>query len=92
VIADLAALCWPAVAAYAIWRLAPVAEQFAPRAARAVVEEAPAEVPDDLVALALQQSETWAQEDTVKAMREKYELAKDWNLVRSAFGVGRVTT
>jgi hypothetical protein len=89
---DAAHVLWTLVSAYAVWRLAAVAEQFAPRAARAVAEEAPVEVPDDLVALALQQSETWAQEDTIKAMREKYELTKDWNLVRSAFGVGRVTT
>jgi hypothetical protein len=50
---------------------------------------APVDVPDDLMALASQERETWAQEETLRAMRERFEVSGDWNLVRSAFGVGR---
>jgi hypothetical protein len=42
------------------------------------------------MALAMTHSETWAQEDTLKAIRERYEQLQDWNRVRSAFGVGSI--
>jgi hypothetical protein len=45
-------------------------------------------VPDDLMALALQHPEPWAQEDVLKVVRERYEMLRDWNLVRSAMGIG----
>jgi hypothetical protein len=45
-------------------------------------------VPEDLVAMAMVHSEVWAQEDTLKAIRERYEQLQDWNRVRSAFGIG----
>lgn len=51
--------------------------------------EGPIEVPDDLVALANEERESWAQEETIRAMRERYEALGDWNLVRSAFGIGK---
>lgn len=87
----LLALLWPAVAVYAVWRVAAVAERWAP-AGRASDSCAPAEVPvpEDLVALALTHSEPWAQEDTLKAMRERYAELKDWQKVRFAFGIGRL--
>jgi len=44
-------------------------------------------IPDDLAALAMQYDEEWAQEDVLKAMRERFEQRKDWNLVRQAYGV-----
>ena len=88
---DATHLLWALVACYAIWRFAAVAEQFAPRdLASAADVDAPVEVPDDLVALAMQEREAWAQEETLRAMRERYESSGDWNLVRSAFGVGRI--
>jgi hypothetical protein len=43
-----------------------------------------------LIAIALQYPESWAQEDMMKVIREKYDTLRDWNLVRSAFGVGRI--
>jgi hypothetical protein len=46
-------------------------------------------VPDDLLGVALQETETWAQEEVIRAIREKYELFGDWNRVRASFGVGR---
>jgi hypothetical protein len=50
---------------------------------------APVEVPEDLIALANQERETWAQEETLRAMRERYEALGDWTGVRAAFGIGR---
>jgi hypothetical protein len=32
----------------------------------------------------------WSRGNMVKAIREKYDTLRDWNLVRAAFGVGRV--
>lgn len=48
------------------------------------------DIPEDLMALAMTYSEPWAQEDTLKAIRERYEQLQDWNRVRSAFGVGSI--
>lgn len=85
---DISRLLWPLVAVYAIWRFAQVAEQWAPPPPPPDPMLEP--VPDDLVALALTHSESWAQEDTLKSMREKYAELKDWQKVRFAFGVGRL--
>ena len=80
-------LIWAGVAIFAIRHFASVVERFAPEtAAQATM---PAELPEDLVALAMTEQETWAQEEVVRAMRERYDTLKDWNLVRAAFGVGR---
>ena len=80
-------LIWAGVAIFAIRRLAAVIEQFAPESAAQTT--VPEELPEDLVALAMTEQETWAQEEVVRAMRERYDTLKDWNLVRAAFGVGR---
>jgi hypothetical protein len=48
-----------------------------------------AEIPDDLVAVAMQENETWAQEELIRVIREKHEQYKDWNKVRAAMGLGR---
>ena len=81
-------LIWAGVALYAIGRLTDMATLFAPVVTPPAVEMVP-EVPEDLVALAMTEQEAWAQEETIRAMRERYEALKDWNLVRAAFGVGR---
>ena len=85
---DLADLTWPLAVVASVYRLATAWERFSP----ALPPESPASagvvVPEDLVALAMTESELWAQEEMLKAMREKYELYGDWNRVRSAFGVG----
>lgn len=80
-------LIWASVACYAIARIADAVEQFVPAPVADVVDMP--EVPEDLIALAMTEQETWAQEETLRAMREKYEMFRDWNRVRSAFGVGR---
>lgn len=82
-------ILWAAVAAYAIWRWAAVADRWLDRT-HPTLPLAPEDtkVPEDLVALAMTESETWAQEELLKAMKEKYDLYGDWNRVRLAFGVG----
>lgn len=81
-------LIWAGVAFYAIARIADAVEQFAPDRTGAVLD-LPVEVPEDLVALAMTEQEAWAQEETIRAIRERFESLRDWNAVRSAFGVGR---
>lgn len=82
-----ATLVWAAVAVYAVWRVTHVVALFAP-VARQATPPVPVEVPEDIVALALTHSEAWAQEEVVRAAREKYEELGDWNRVRAALGVG----
>lgn len=50
---------------------------------------APVEIPEDLIAVALQENEVWAQEELTRVIREKYEQYRDWNRVRMAMGLGR---
>ena len=86
-------ILWPLVAVYAVTRVCHTLTQFVPKVPVVPVVEADAydaTVPEDLVALALQYPESWAQEDMMKVIREKYDTLRDWNLVRSAFGVGRI--
>lgn len=47
-------------------------------------------IPDDLEALAMTESETWAQEDVRGIIRERYAQLKDWNKVRIAVGIGEM--
>lgn len=86
----LVQLLWVSVAAYAVHRLATVAERFAPNVPEVVPPSTSVEVPDDLVAVAMQEREAWAQEEVLRAIRERYEELKDWNKVRAAVGVGRI--
>jgi hypothetical protein len=75
------------VIAYAVWRFAAVVERFVPAP---VEPDVPVPLPQDLLAVALSHNEEWAQEETMRAMRERYALVSDWNAVRAAFGVGRI--
>jgi hypothetical protein len=84
---------WAGVVAFAAHRFASawervVALQHRPPVA-AAIDSAVVEIPDDLLGVALQETEAWAQEEVIRAIREKYELFGDWNRVRSSFGVGR---
>lgn len=85
----LAHVLWAGVVTFGIWRFAQVLEKFAPVSK---IEDSPVippmvEVPEDLVGMAMLEREPWAQEELLRAMRERYEDLQDWNLVRSAFGV-----
>lgn len=54
------------------------------------------EVPQDIVALAMRESEEWAQEQVLQTAKERYLKVQDasmpdaqkWNLVRRALGIG----
>lgn len=84
-------LVWAAVVVYLCERLLRWVDTREARVAQKLVAQVkaaqPAEVPQDLIALAMNERELWAQEEMVRAMRERYETLKDWNLVRAAFGV-----
>lgn len=86
-IALLQTALWVGVTAYAIWRWSAVVEAFVPPKPK---DQTPVPVPQDLLAYALSHAEEWAQEDVMKAIRERYEITNDWNAVRSAFGIGRI--
>lgn len=82
-------LLWAAVVVYAVYTVADVAQLFAPVRAEATIPP-PVEVPEDLQAVAAQEQAGWAQEEVLRAIRERFEDLKDWNKVRSAFGIGRI--
>lgn len=83
-------LLWAGVAVYAIRQLSDIAVRFVPVRPESVVPPAPVEIPEDLVAVANQERESWAQEEVLRVIRERYEDLKDWNRVRAAVGVGRI--
>ena len=83
-------LLWAAVVVYAVYTVADVARLFAPVRAETTLPPPPVVVPEDLVAVANQERESWAQEEVLRVIRERYEDLKDWNRVRAAFGVGRI--
>lgn len=86
----LATAMWTVALAYAVHRLAVAWERTAAlRVPGLPSPPAVVEIPEDLLAVAMQETESWAQEEVVRAIREKYELFGDWNRVRSSFGVGR---
>lgn len=80
-------LIWAGVAVFTVHELRTFANAWVAKTTHDPL--APVEVPDDLLALANQEREPWAQEETLRAMRERYEISGDWNMVRGAFGVGR---
>jgi hypothetical protein len=93
-------ILWASVTGYGLWRVSAVVE----RVGLAFVERLgdfkqhresfapppPAPIPDDLSALAWNEQESWAKEDVLKAIREKYEEYHDWDKVRVAFGLARM--
>jgi len=80
---------WAAVAVYFVHTAAGVVREFK-AAPVAPVLPPPVEIPEDLVAVANQEREPWAQEEVLRSIRERHEDLGDWNRVRSAFGVGRI--
>lgn len=81
---------WASVAVYALHTVLQAVALFAPKAEEKDWPDDLVEIPDDLLAVAAQEREAWAQEEVMRAMRERYEELKDWNKVRGAFGVGRI--
>jgi hypothetical protein len=80
---------WAAVAVYTVKTLAKLVES-SPARTSAENKTASEDIPEDLVALAMQHSESWAQEDLLRVIRERYDDLRDWNRVRSAMNIGRI--
>lgn len=85
-------ILWPIAFAYAAHRLSAAIEAFKPVRASEVSksEQLDYDIPNDLVALANQENEVWAQEEVLRVIREKFEMLQDWNQVRAAMGIGRI--
>lgn len=82
---------WALVAYASVARFARAIEAFSPsaRAARAGdTDDAPIELPPDLMAYAAQFNDQWAVEDAIKSIRERFAELQDWNLVRRSVGIG----
>ena len=81
---------WPVAVAFAAHRLANAIEAFVPKREEGPKSAFPpvSEVPDDLLAVAAQENEVWAQEQVIRVIRERYEELQDWNRVRRAMGIG----
>lgn len=85
----LETLVWASVATYAVKQLRTAVGLFANDPLAGGSEEV-SPIPEDLIALAMTHREAWAQEDTLRVIREQYEDLKDWNRVRAAMNVGRI--
>ena len=86
----LGTVVWAGVVGYGIWRMARVLDRFAPvhtTASSAAKPDDVAMVPPDLVAVAMMESEPWAQDDMMRVIRDRYNTFGDWNRVRAAIGV-----
>lgn len=86
-------LAWALVALIAVLRFSSLAERLVVVREQVVAPKSPVEpisVPPDLVEQALLESEPWAREEALTAMRELYGHVGDWNAVRRSFGVGAV--
>lgn len=82
-------LIWAAVAVLFIARASTVAKRWLDLidpAHRASIGM-PVQIPDDLLALAMGESEKWAQDSTIETIRQRFDKLGDWNKVRSALGV-----
>ncbi len=95
----MSALIWAAVAVFALVRIEAVVRHWLRLVYVApVATEQDVEVPQDIAALAMRESEEWAQEEVIKAAKERFLKVKDttmpdaqrWNLVRRALGIGEL--
>ena len=92
-------MAWAAVTLYGLWRFAQVIERiglaFVERLGdfkpvrESLAPPPPPPIPDDLAALAFNETEAWAKEEVLRVIREKYEEHHDWQKVRVAFGVAQ---
>ena len=95
----IAALVWAGVVVFALVRTEAVVRHWLALTYPPVVPtEQDVEVPQDIMALAMRESEEWAQEEVIKAAKERFLKVKDatmpdgqrWNLVRRALGIGEL--
>lgn len=82
-------ILWPVAFAFAVHRFSLAIEKFSPQKHEEATDyPSLSEIPDDLLAVASQENESWAQEEVIRVIRERYEELKDWNKVRRAMGIG----
>ena len=90
-------LVWAGVVVFALVRGERlVRDWWAHRYPPVQLTEQDVEVPQDIVALAMRESEEWAQEQVLQTAKERYLKVQDasmpdaqkWNLVRRALGIG----
>lgn len=86
----LVAAVWAGALWASVTRLAVAWERVAGPRPAPVGMDADLTMPEDLLALALSEQDTWAQEDVQKVIWERYSDLGDWNLVRQAMGIGRM--
>jgi len=87
----LASLAWTASAVFFVSRSSAVASRWLELKGVSRSAAVPADVPDDLVALAMMESERHAQDSTMDAIREAFVRYNDWNKVRAAMGIGEMS-
>lgn len=89
----LIALMWGGVAIYAVWAIRQTAQDaiaaWKPTVPQGADPITNADIPEDLIALSMNENELWAQEEVLRVIRERYETYNDWNKVRAAMGLGR---
>lgn len=86
-------LVWAFVAVLALWRTELLIRLFLGREDKrlaAAVSAVKVEVPQDLQEVALEESEPWAREEALDAMRDLYRISGDWNTVRRHHSVGQI--
>lgn len=86
----LASLAWSAVAVLALVRLNALGHRWLSLRDATTQTAASVDIPNDLVGLAMGETEKWAQDATLDVIRQRYEMYKDWNKVRAAMGVGAI--
>jgi len=91
----VASLAWTATAVLFVARLSAFAHRWlsmVEKRSASKQPEPPVEIPNDLTALALSETEKWAQDSVLEAIRERYAALHDWNKVRAAMGIGAIDT
>lgn len=85
-----AALAWASLGAFFVRRLDAFAHRWLDRSTPVPPLDAKQiDIPEDLQALVMGESEKWAADATLEAIRERYvTYGNDWNKVRAAFGLG----
>ena len=85
----LASLAWTALAVLLVSRLDRFGHRWLTQA-DVSTQSTVVEVPNDLLGLAMGETEKWAQDATLDVIRQRYETYKDWNKVRAAMGIGAI--
>lgn len=91
-----ASLAWTATAVLFVERGHALVSRMLDQRERETGTEAPVEIPDDLMALALSEdggsdeATKQAQQSVMDAVLDAYRRLKDWNKVRTAMGVGTI--